>query len=948
MTFFNEFGKKWASEGSVEPISETQKKSGWDFLGSVPPISGQFNLVQQNTDEKINYLFNLINSFVISKGGTLNAVSTNALRDILNNLLMAVQGGHVGYATKDGMLLDTTQEERTIAEVLSDPVAENNGFYLWLSGEWVKQIGPWGLAMSATDASRIAAEEAAADADAAKTEAQTAAGLAVEAKDEAVAEANDIRTNWQDKLDAAAQYALDAEEIKTEIRNWYYGPLEADPVTRPDGTPVQVGDEYHSTVSLRRRVFNGSAWEDFIGASTADLANATDPAKGAGMVGRGWQAANSIVQLRTLRKNTPAKYAEVFGYYSAGDGGGGLYYLDESDMTSTDNGGTVIVASDGGRWKLNHRGFVSARQFGAVGDGMIDDTVPLQKSFDYVAGIGATLVIDSGTYRINKSGRSSIIGAITLTSAHNGLRVVGSGAPIIRAASDGSDFYAMFTATDVKNMAFEGIEFDANGTAYWDSTNQSLYANGYSVFYFKSTLDDGVDGVTFTRCKFKNTGESAIVSYGSAAVPYPHPFSSNIRIMSCDFENIGAHGIGMNEWRNSSVSFCRFKNVGMKRLVGVTGSGMAVDVSAGCEDVIVVGCTVDGAGGGFKSETHVTGGSDVPSRRIRFIGNSIRNLWQSGRMAGEDFSIYYGIRLNGVDCEAADNVIDSYSNGLVFGPRATGCSAKNNPRISSSMAAGILFENSASVYGGNQAIGNRVYGCLSYGINLQGYENTASDNHVSGSGSHGIFVNYAVNAKVNSNRCYNNADAGIKVQKKTVGAILSSNQCHDTRVGAARTQTHGISVSTIYDEAAEIQLQGNDCHNHLTADYSASHNNTYSRNHLGFKEVYAGTTPIRGIWTNGDRVVQSFQQAGRPKAWACTTSGGASIGTIPLSAVVSVGAWYKWDSGTTVWEVTIAGTTAASSPDIAGKIVGDTVVHGTSTLTLRSTASAAFTSEGSL
>lgn len=200
MTFFNEFGKKWASEGSVEPISETQKKSGWDFLGSVPPISGQFNLVQQNTDEKINYLFNLINSFVISKGGTLNAVSTNALRDILNNLLMAVQGGHVGYATKDGMLLDTTQEERTIAEVLSDPVAENNGFYLWLSGEWVKQIGPWGLAMAATDASRIAAEEAAADADAAKTEAQTAAGQAIEAQ-------TDIHNNWQGKLDTAAQQA---------------------------------------------------------------------------------------------------------------------------------------------------------------------------------------------------------------------------------------------------------------------------------------------------------------------------------------------------------------------------------------------------------------------------------------------------------------------------------------------------------------------------------------------------------------------------------------------------------------------------------------------------------------------------------------------------------------------------------------------------------------------
>lgn len=262
MTFFNEFGKKWASEGSVEPISETQKKSGWDFLGSVPPISGQFNQVQQRTDEKINYLFNLINSFVISKGGTLTAVSTNMLRDILNNLLMAVQGGHVGYATKDGMLLDTTQAEKTIAEVLSDPVAENNGFYLWTSGEWVKQIGPWGLAMAATDASRIAAEEAAADADAAKTEAQTAAGLALDAQ-------TDIHTNWQEKLDTAAQQAGIAAAIKTEIRNWYYGPLEADPVTRPDGTPVQVGDEYHDSVNHVRKVYSNGAWQDVSAAALA-------------------------------------------------------------------------------------------------------------------------------------------------------------------------------------------------------------------------------------------------------------------------------------------------------------------------------------------------------------------------------------------------------------------------------------------------------------------------------------------------------------------------------------------------------------------------------------------------------------------------------------------------------------------------------------------------------
>lgn len=139
MTFFNEFGKKWASEGSVEPISETQKKSGWDFLGSVPPISGQFNLVQQNTDEKINYLFNLINSLVISRGGSLTATSTNELRNIINQVLEVALAGHVGYVSKADMLADTTRPAKTIAEVLGDPIEANNGTYIYDGSTWVLQ-----------------------------------------------------------------------------------------------------------------------------------------------------------------------------------------------------------------------------------------------------------------------------------------------------------------------------------------------------------------------------------------------------------------------------------------------------------------------------------------------------------------------------------------------------------------------------------------------------------------------------------------------------------------------------------------------------------------------------------------------------------------------------------------------------------------------------------------
>lgn len=94
----------------------------------------------------------------------------------------------------------------------------------------------------------------------------------------------------------------------------------------------------------------------------------------AGRVGR---VVDSIAALKALDK-TEVTRAFVTGYYAAGDGGGGNYWYDSTDTTSTDNGGTIIVASDSGRWKLIRTNAVSVKQFGAVGDGVIDDATAIQ------------------------------------------------------------------------------------------------------------------------------------------------------------------------------------------------------------------------------------------------------------------------------------------------------------------------------------------------------------------------------------------------------------------------------------------------------------------------------------------------------------------------------------------------------------------------------------------
>lgn len=73
----------------------------------------------------------------------------------------------------------------------------------------------------------------------------------------------------------------------------------------------------------------------------------------------------TIAELKALSKNGVA-YANVLGYFAKGDGCNGIWYYDSTDTTSADNGGTVIVANDGGRWKLIHSGEVSVLQFGAI------------------------------------------------------------------------------------------------------------------------------------------------------------------------------------------------------------------------------------------------------------------------------------------------------------------------------------------------------------------------------------------------------------------------------------------------------------------------------------------------------------------------------------------------------------------------------------------------------
>ncbi|PHN61171.1 hypothetical protein AO268_03545 [Pseudomonas sp. ICMP 8385] len=135
-------------------------------------------------------------------------------------------------------------------------------------------------------------------------------------------------------------------------------------------------------VDTGKRALSSQAAEDAVNAAqdSADAAEASALAAHESAINSA-RAVDSIAALKALDSSNIQR-ATVIGYYAKGDGGGGVYYADLTDTTTADNGGTVIVATDGARWKLATVDVVDIRQFGARNGSATSSSPQIQKAFD--------------------------------------------------------------------------------------------------------------------------------------------------------------------------------------------------------------------------------------------------------------------------------------------------------------------------------------------------------------------------------------------------------------------------------------------------------------------------------------------------------------------------------------------------------------------------------------
>lgn len=150
------------------------------------------------------------------------------------------------------------------------------------------------------------------------------------------------------------------------------------PITRADGTTLQADDIVAGQHLLLTRsgTTSGSHW------TLQPLSASVAPSP-----------STDVVSVDTADGDLAGSTADLVitrGYFTEGDGGHGAYRRDPASSDTIDNV-TVWDCTAGGRYLLMVSGAISAKQAGAVGDGVADDGPALQALLDACPNLAARL-----------------------------------------------------------------------------------------------------------------------------------------------------------------------------------------------------------------------------------------------------------------------------------------------------------------------------------------------------------------------------------------------------------------------------------------------------------------------------------------------------------------------------------------------------------------------------
>jgi len=565
---------------------------------------------------------------------------------------------------------------------------------------------------------------------------------------------------------------------------------------------------------------------------------------------------------------------------------------------------------------------VSVKDFGAVGDGVTDDTAAIQAALNATA-TGGTVLVTTGTFKLTG----------TLTAPNN-VTLAGLGyGSLLQQTARNQNIITLGNNSTITNLRMQGDGVNSGGTANFE-VNNGVYISGKRG---ARVIGCWIHGFEYNGVYIANSTEYQIQNNRFWGQLYSINSGSDVIVYS---GTSGARGMITNNFFLSNNSQACYVNALGNDTDILVENNLAATLDPTTFQPVdsasllrrhsyILGYVGTGGGriicsGNFSFNTRQTGvywqGAASTTGSVLIVGNYIRNagvnalepalaagiyLAAQGKadvvsnnivdgMQQAGFVVAAGISLLpgniGVGAEnntliANNSIYNSSAHGIYIGARAQNAKVVNNT-ISTSTQAYIVVTPDAAFTGGGymDIVGNRGFGIAqgTFGIYVDQQASSAQYNFTDNT-----LVGY-------DNTTATTANSGIFLRQFSTGASFTNNRIENFY--------NGFGSDVYCNVRSNLRFIGNKFRNCNVAYQAGSSTNgtlitqqdllvsttNYQSSSIlsGIRAVYPGlvsqdnsatvffnAAPTIGSWLRGDKVQQSVPTVGQPKGWFCTVAG---------------------------------------------------------------------------
>jgi parallel beta-helix repeat protein len=578
--------------------------------------------------------------------------------------------------------------------------------------------------------------------------------------------------------------------------------------------------------------------------------------------------------------------------------------VDATDVTFLQAGVGAVTRTA----QAKMRDVVSVKDFGAVGNGVADDTVAIQaaltagagKSVYFPAGsyaINAALSVPANTYVYAESGtatvtQSTAAGTNAFTYAGDGitvdgLKIVGPNSGIGSAVRADSRNNPTIKNCQVQNWLY-GIQF--RGCKNFTVTDNRVWGGTYDsgsssdIFIYGSTGAPSSRGIiTGNFCLSNNdSGISVDTNSGDKEVLISsnvvNPLQSDGVTPLADANNRRRYGIIVGY--NGTVNTRALVSGNVVRDVPYSGIYMnASTLPAG--DVSITGNNVSRCGFGtlYPSDSSLRAGIFCNGGADSITGNVVVDCSTAGIKIAPGYT--YSSTNQPRAVISANNVTRTAGYGIWLTIRPHGYLVTGN-RVINSTNYNIFYETTSSDGGNCHFVGNHIdsNGSATGGIilanSLGGYSCSATGNRISGSDNttndqfnSGIWFQGTVHCVGNTiNRFHRGVTWAQSVSARTINTKCASNTFENCAIGVTASGAgpwivEDNTFNTVTTELSGAVWQG--------VIFKASAVSGFGGGPV--IHLADSAAPTAGTWAVGDHCAKTNPAVGQPKGWFCTVAG---------------------------------------------------------------------------